>query len=135
MAIQEEVIYEGRPHVGDVIANTLLLFTVVWVVFWIPSVVGYLFSRYRFTNRRISVEGGWMGRNRTDVIYREVAEVRGVPATILGSILGYGVILISLEDGSKLELKAVPKFREIEAYIQERIQQSSDKRTKTSSKS
>jgi len=135
VAIQEEVMYEGRPHIGDVIANTLLLFTVVWVVFWIPSVVGYLFSRYRFTNRRISVEGGWMGRNRTDVIYREVAEVRGVPATILGSILGYGVILIALKDGSKLELKAVPKFREIEAYIQERIQQSSDKRTKTSSKS
>jgi len=135
VAIQEEVIYEGRPHVGDVIANTLLLFTVVWVVFWIPSVIGYLFSRYRFTNRRITVEGGWMSRNRTDVIYREVAQVRGVPATILGSILGYGVILIVLKDGSKLELKAVPKFRELEAYIQDRIEQSSDKRTKTSTKS
>ncbi|WP_287129046.1 PH domain-containing protein [Candidatus Cyanaurora vandensis] len=131
MAIQEEIIYEGRPHVGDLIASTLLLFTIIWVVFWIPAVVNYVFSRYRFTNRRITVEGGWLGRNRTDVIYREVESVRAIPATVFGSIFGYGVLLIVLRDGAKLELKAVPKFREIAEYIEDRIDQYSDRKTTT----
>jgi len=135
MALQEEIIFEGRPHVADLIANTLLLVTVFWFPFWVGAVLNYAFTRYRITNRRISVEGGWRGETRTDIIYREVNEVREIPATVVGSLFGYGILLILLKDGSKLELKSVPKFRELGAYIREKSEQYQDKKPKSATKS
>ncbi|WP_218082700.1 PH domain-containing protein [Anthocerotibacter panamensis] len=135
MAIQEEVIFEGRSHVGDLISNTFLLVTIVWLPFFVASLVRYIFTRYRFTNRRITVEGGWLGRKRTDIIYREVSEVRDVPATLAGSFMGYGVLLITLKDGSRLELRAVPRFRELAQYVRERTAQYVDRKAKSATKS
>ncbi len=121
MAIQEEVIYEGRIHPGDLIVNTFLLVTVIWLPIWIGSLVRWIFVKYRFTNLRLSVEGGWQGRNRTDVTYKEIVEVKDVPASIVGGLFGYGTLLLVLKDGARLELKAVPKFREIAERIRERM--------------
>ncbi len=134
MAIQEDVIYEGRPHVGDLIVNTILLGTVIWVVFWVGAVINYAFTRYRFTNRRITVEGGWQGRNRTDVVYREVRSIQPIATALIGAIFGYGTLLITLQDGAKLELKAVPKFREIADFVQEKIDTYVDKKPKSATK-
>lgn len=121
MAIREEVIYEGRIHPGDLITNTVLLVTVIWLPIWVGSLVRWLFVRYRFTNLRLSVESGWMGRDRTDVTYKEIVEVKDVPASMTGGLLGYGTLLLILKDGARLELKSVPKFREIAERIQERM--------------
>ena len=41
MGIKEEVYYEGGPHVGDLIFNILLAFTVICI----PLTVGQLFGR------------------------------------------------------------------------------------------
>jgi nitrogen fixation protein len=73
--------------------------------------------RYRITNRRISVTGGWRGRDRSDIIYSEIAKVVTVPRGV-GS---WGDMVITLKDGSRLELRAVPKFREIYDYINDKI--------------
>jgi uncharacterized membrane protein YdbT with pleckstrin-like domain len=121
MAIREEVIYEGRIHSGDLITNTVLLVTVIWFPIWVGSLVRWLFVRYRFTNLRLSVESGWMGRDRTDVTYKEIVEVKDVPASMTGGLFGYGTLLLVLKDGARLELKAVPKFREIAERIRERM--------------
>jgi uncharacterized membrane protein YdbT with pleckstrin-like domain len=121
MAIQEEVIYEGRIHPGDLITNTVLLVTVIWLPIWVGSLVRWIFVRYRFTNLRLSVEGGWLGRERTEVTYREIVEVKDVPASIVGGFFGYGTLLLVLKDGARLELKAVPKFREIAERIRKRM--------------
>jgi uncharacterized membrane protein YdbT with pleckstrin-like domain len=121
MAIREEVIHEGRIHPGDLITNTVLLVTVIWFPIWVGSLVRWLFVRYRFTNLRLSVESGWMGRDRTDVTYREIVEVKDVPASMTGGLFGYGTLLLVLKDGARLELKAVPKFREIAERIRERM--------------
>jgi uncharacterized membrane protein YdbT with pleckstrin-like domain len=121
MAIQEEVIYEGRIHPGDLITNTVLLVTVIWLPIWIGTLVRWIFVRYRFTNLRLSVDGGWMGREHTEVTYREVVEVKDVPASITGGLFGYGTLLLVLKDGARLELKTVPKFREIADRIRERM--------------
>jgi uncharacterized membrane protein YdbT with pleckstrin-like domain len=121
MAIREEMIYEGRIHPGDLITNTVLLVTVIWLPIWVGSLVRWLFVRYRFTNLRLSVESGWMGRDRTDVTYKEIVEVKDVPASMTGGLFGYGTLLLILKDGARLELKAVPKFREIAERIRERM--------------
>ncbi|HEY9615225.1 MAG TPA: PH domain-containing protein [Microcoleaceae cyanobacterium] len=117
MAIREEVYYEGGPHLGDLIVNILLGFTVICLPLTIGAIVRALWLRYRITDRRISVTGGWRGRDRSDIIYSEIAKVVTVPRGI-GS---WGDMVITLKDGSRLELRAVPKFREVYSYINERL--------------
>lgn len=117
MGIREEVYYEGGPHVGDLIVNILLGFTVICLPLTVGAIARALWLRYRITNRRISVTGGWRGRDRSDIIYSEVAKVVTVPRGI-GS---WGDMVITLKDGSRLELRAVPKFREVYDYINDKI--------------
>ena len=116
MGIKEEVYYEGGPHVGDLIFNILLAFTVICIPLTVGAIVRALWLRYRITNRRISVIGGWMGRQRTDIIYSEVVKIVKVPR----GVGLWGDLVITLRDKSRLEMRAVPKFREIYDYISEK---------------
>ncbi len=116
MGIREEVFYEGGPHLGDLVINVLLAFTVICLPLTVGAIVRAIWLRYRFTDRRISVSGGWMGKDRTDIIYSEVVLVKKV-ARGLGF---WGDIVVTLKDGSRLEMRALPKFRQIYDYITER---------------
>jgi hypothetical protein len=117
MAIREEVYYEGGPHIGDLIINLLVGLTIVGLPLTVGAVVRALWLRYRITDRRISVTGGWMGRDRSDIIYSEVVKVVTVPRG-LGA---WGDMVLTLRDGSRLELRAVPKFREAYDYINQKL--------------
>jgi len=117
MGIREDVFYEGGPHVGDLIINILLGFTVICLPLTVGAVTRALWLRYRITNRRISVTGGWRGRDRTDIIYSEISKIVTVPR-------GFGLwgdMVVTLKDGSRLELRSMPRFREVYEYINERI--------------
>ena len=116
MGIKEDVFYEGGPHVGDLIINILLAFTVICIPLTVGAIVRALWLRYRITDRRISVTGGWMGRERTDIIYNDVVKVVNVPR----GVGLWGDLVITLKDKSRLELRAVPRFREITEYIAEK---------------
>ncbi|GAB4534061.1 MAG: hypothetical protein Tsb0014_19960 [Pleurocapsa sp.] len=116
MGIREDVYYEGGPHVGDLIFNILLAFTVICIPLTVGAIVRALWLRYRITDRRISVTGGWMGRERTDIIYSEVVKIVKVPR----GIGLWGDLVITLRDKSRLEMRAVPQFREIYDYIAEK---------------
>ncbi|WP_088891695.1 PH domain-containing protein [Leptolyngbya ohadii] len=117
MAIKEEVYYEGGPHIGELITNILLGFTVICLPLTIGAIVRALWLRYRITNRRISVTGGWMGRDRSEFIYSEVAKIVTVPR----GFGAWGDMVITLKDGSRIELRAMPKFRDVYSYIAEKI--------------
>ena len=117
MGIREEVYYEGGPHVGDLIINLLVGLTLIGLPLTVGAVVRALWLRYRITNRRISVTGGWQGRDRTDIIYSEVVKIVKVPR----GIGLWGDMVLTLRDGSRLEMRAVPKFREIYDYINEKV--------------
>lgn len=123
MGIREEVRYEGGPHVGDLIINILLGFTVICLPLTIGAIVRAIWLRYRITDRRISVTGGWMGRDRSDIIYSEVSRVVTVPRG-LGL---WGDMVVTLKDGSRLELKSLPQFRDLYTYINERVAAKSSK--------
>ena len=117
MGIREEVYYEGGPHVGDLIINLLVGLTLIGLPLAIGAVVRALWLRYRITNRRVTVTGGWMGRERTDIIYSEIVKIVKVPR----GIGFWGDMVLTLRDGSRLEMRAVPKFREIYEYINEKV--------------
>lgn len=117
MGIREEVYYEGGPHLGDLILNLLIGLTVVGIPLAVGAIVRSIWLRFRITDRRICVTGGWMGRDRYDVIYSEVVKVVKVPRAI--SL--WGDMAITLKNGTLIEMRAVPNFREVYDYINEKI--------------
>jgi nitrogen fixation protein len=130
VAINEEVFYEGGPHIGDLILNCLLGITVVCLPLSVGSIVRALWLRYRITTRRITVEGGWRGQERSDIIYSEIAKVVTVPRG-LGL---WGDMVLTLNDGSRLEMRSMPKFREVADYIEERIAEKKNAKTTSGKK-
>ncbi len=117
MGIREEVYYEGGPAPGDLIVNLLLALTVVGIPLAVGAIVRALWLRYRITSRRVSVTSGWMGGDRTDVIYSDIVKIVTVPRGF-GS---YGDMVITLKNGGRLELRSMPKFRSVYDYINEKL--------------
>ena len=115
LEINETVFYEGGPAKGDLVINLVFGLTLIGIPFAVGAIVRALWLRFRITSRRISVSGGWLGRDRTQVVYSQIREVRSVPRG-LGA---WGDMVLVLNDGAKLEMLAVPRFRELEAYIEE----------------
>jgi len=116
-SIQEDVYYEGGPAKGDLIFNLLLGVTLIGLPFTIGAVVRALWLRFRITSRRISVTGGWMGKEKTQVVYSQIKEVRSVPR----GFGAWGDMVLVLNDGARLEMRSMPRFRDVEAYSLERM--------------
>lgn len=117
MAVNEEVYYEGAPHIGDLIISLLMSIFVITIPLGIASITRALWVRYRITNRRITVTGGWRGQNRTDIVYGEISKIVTVPR----GFGGWGDMVLTLKDGSRLELKSLPRFRETYEYIESKL--------------
>lgn len=117
MGIKETVYYEGGPHVGDLIINALLGLTVICLPLTVGAIVRALWLRYRITDRRLSVIGGWRGRDQTDVVYTEITKLVKIPR----GIGLWGDIILTLNDKSRLEMRAVPRYREIHDYIADKV--------------
>jgi nitrogen fixation protein len=117
MGIKEDVYFEGGPHFGDLILNLLLGLTVICLPLTVGAIVRALWLRYRITNRRVTVSGGWLGRDRSDIIYSEIVKIIAVPR----GIGLWGDMVLVLKDGNRLELRAVPRFREVAEYMESKL--------------
>ena len=115
--IQEDVHYDGGPAKGDLIFNLLLGVTLIGLPFAIGAIVRAVWLRFRITSRRISVTGGWMGKEKTQVVYSQIKEIRSVSR----GFGAWGDMVLVLSDGARLEMRSVPNFRQTEEYILERI--------------
>lgn len=117
MAINETVYYEGGPHKGDLIVGVALMFTIICIPIAVGAIVRALWLRYKITDRRISIVGGWLGRTQTDAVYSEIRDIVSVPRG-LGA---WGDIVLTLKDGTRLEMRAVPDFRAMVEYIEQQV--------------
>ena len=115
--INEENFYDGGPAKSDLYINLLAGFTLLGLPFTFAAIVRALWLRYKITNKRITIEGGWFGRNKTQVSLRNINEIRSVPRGF-GS---YGDMVLILNDGSKVEMKSLPLFREKQEFIEANI--------------
>ncbi|CAH9090129.1 unnamed protein product [Cuscuta epithymum] len=109
---QETVFFDGGSHYGDLAANLLLGFTLLWLPLSLAAILRAFNLRYRFTNERVTVISGKTKKDRIDFSYKVIREVQVVPRFI-GE---WGDIIITLKDGTKVDLRSVPKFREIAKY-------------------
>ena len=128
--LNEEVFYEGGPARGDLILNLIFGVTLIGLPFAVGAVVRALWLRFKVTSRRVSVSGGWLGRDRSQVIYSQIKEVRSV-ARGFGA---WGDMVLVLSDGARLEMRSVPNFRAAETYILERIEAKSASSTAVDTK-
>ena len=119
--INEEIFYEGGPAKSDLFINLLAGFTILGLPFTFAAIVRSLWLRYKITTKRITIEGGWFGRNKTQVSLNNINEIRSVPRGF-GS---YGDMVLILNDGSKVEMKSLPLFREKQEFIEANISKKS----------
>jgi virulence-associated protein VagC len=117
MGIREETFYEGGPHIGDLLFNIFLGIFVIFIPLTVGAIVRAIWLRYKITDRRVSVVGGWLGRERTDIIYSDIVDAIKIPRG-LGM---WGDMVLVMKDGSRLELRAIPKYVEIFEYINEKV--------------
>ena len=115
--INEEIFYEGGPAKSDLFINLLAGLTILGLPFAFAAIVRSLWLRYKITTKRITIEGGWFGRNKTQVSLSNINEIRSVPRGF-GS---YGDMVLILNDGSKVEMKSLPLFREKQEFIEANI--------------
>ena len=121
IAINEEVFYEGGPAKGDLIINLLSGLTILGLPFTFAAIVRSLWLRFTITNKRITIVGGWFGKNKSQISLNNIKEIRSVPRGF-GS---YGDMVLILNDGSKVEMKSLPSFREKQAFIENNMNKKS----------
>ena len=119
--INEEIFYEGGPAKSDLFINLLAGITLLGLPFTFAAIVRSLWLRYKITTKRITIDGGWFGRNKTQVSLSNINEIRSVPRGF-GS---YGDMVLILNDGSKVEMKSLPLFREKQNFIEDNISKKS----------
>ena len=115
--INEENFYEGGPAKSDLIINLFAALTLLGLPFTFAALVRALWLRYKITNKRITIDGGWFGKNKTQVSLNKIEEIRSIPRGF-GS---YGDMVLILNDGSKVEMKSLPLFREKQEFIEKNM--------------
>ena len=72
--MNEETFYEGGPAKSDLIINLLAGITILGLPFTFAAIVRALWLRYKITNKRITIDGGWFGKNKTQVSLSNIEE-------------------------------------------------------------
>tara|TARA_Y100001970_G_C14257267_1_gene876442 strand:+ start:5615 stop:6052 length:438 start_codon:yes stop_codon:yes gene_type:complete len=111
---KEEFFYEGGPAKSDLIINLLAGLTILGLPFTFAALVRALWLRYKISSKYISITGGWFGKNKTQIAYSKIKEIRSIPRGF-GS---YGDMVIVLNDNSKIEMRSLPDFRNIQVFIE-----------------
>jgi Bacterial PH domain len=113
----ETLHFESGPHLGDVAVNMVLGATLIWLPLSFAAVGRAAFVKYRFTDRRLSTitTAPWKNE-QLDAAYQEVKDV-----VCVGRGVGiWGDMVVTLRNGDKIEMRALPQFREMKEYILKR---------------
>ncbi|CAN8075402.1 unnamed protein product [Agarophyton chilense] len=118
----ETTFIETAPSKYELIVPTLSILTVIGIIPFIAALARAAWVRYKVTSRRISISSGFQGKDQTEIIYRDIDSIKFVRR--LG---GAADCVISLKDGAKLEIRAVPQFDSIYEYIMEKVDENAKK--------
>jgi len=121
----EETYWEGPPSSTEIIAPFLGCFLVLGIIPFISAANRQFRVKYKITDRRVSVTGGWDGKDVTEFSYQEIYEMKyGL------RFLGYCADMrINLRDGAKVELFGLLNFEENYEYIYNRCDKDTRRRS------
>ena len=109
----ETVFSEGPPSPTEILLPALSVLTVIGIIPFVAALSRQVWVRYKFTSRRISIQSGFGGSKLSEIIYPDIEEIR-FAYRALGSA---GDMVVFLKDGAKAELRFVPNFRSVYAYV------------------
>ena len=114
----EEIVYEGPPARGEIIANVAMSWTLVWLPLTISAIGRGLWASYKITDKRVSVMStSPLRTERTDVPIEEIVDVIAI-----GRGVGlWGDMVITLKNQEKIELRSLPDFKKLEEHIRSRM--------------
>jgi len=115
----EQIFFEGPPAKEDLLLNLLAGLTLIGLPFTFGALARAFWLRFRITNKRVSVTGGWLGKDKSQIAYSQIKEVRAIPRG-LGS---YGDMVLVMKDGARLEMRSMPNFRKVEEFINNQVNQ------------
>ena len=114
----EETVFDLKTHPGDPAINTGLGITLVWLPLTIAAWTRYLSVNFKITNKRVTIttRPPWKSEEdeeRTDIMYKDIVSVKSVSR----GVGLWGDMVIELRNKDKMEMRSVPKFKEVEKYI------------------
>eukprot|EP01041_Mallomonas_annulata_P012144 gene12144-25485_t len=109
----EVVFFEGPPSITEVFLPALTVLTVIGIIPFISALSRQAWVRYKFTSRRVSIQSGIGGKDQTEIIYPDIDEIK----FIYRAFGAAGDMVMFLKDGAKVELRHVPKFEEVYAFV------------------
>ena len=80
MINMNEKLLRRRSTKSDLIINLLAGITILGLPFTFAAIVRALWLRYKITNKRITIDGGWFGKNKTQVSLSNIEEIRSIPS-------------------------------------------------------
>jgi hypothetical protein len=104
----EKVYFEGPPSKVELIIPFFSILTVIGIIPFITTLLRQFWVNYKITNRRISVDSGFQGKNRAEVVYRDIKKIKYIKR--LGGQAA-DVVLV-LKDNAQLELRSLPNWEE-----------------------
>lgn len=112
----ETVFVETGPSNLELVVPTLAILTVIGIIPFVAAVARAAWVRYKITSRRISISSGFQGKDQTEIIYRDIEKLK-----YINRLGGAADCVITLKDGAKVEIRAVPEFEKIYEYILEKL--------------
>merc|ERR1712086_5269 len=113
----EWTFFEGPPSKTEMILPALSTLTVLGIIPFGASVARQFWCNYRITSRRISITGGFQGKETAEIVYRDITEIRYIKR--FGGASADAVLF--LRDGAKIEARAMDEFPRVMDFIMSKV--------------
>jgi len=104
----EKIFFEGPPSKVELIIPFFSLLTVIGIIPFITTLLRQFWVNYKITNRRISVDSGFQGKTRAEIVYRDIKKIRYIKR-VGGEAAD---VVLVLKDNAQLELRSLPNWEE-----------------------
>jgi len=113
----ESIFFQGPPSISELVIPTLSILTVIGIFPFIATLIRQFWVRYTITNRRISVDSGFKGQDRVEIVYRDIKKISKISR--FGGLTADVVIV--LKDNARLELRSLPEWEKNMEFINKNI--------------
>lgn len=116
----EELFWEGKPANGDLAFNIVAGATLLWLPLTFAAIGRYAYQKYKFTSKRIVVES----TSPFDTSTLNVSYDKVTSCITVGRLVGlWGDMILTLTDGTKIEIRSLARHKEFEKYVKDRMPQ------------